>query len=47
MPGTRPDTIEALPGGIDAYYGCTRELLAVGGIDDALIGRLRERLLER
>ena len=44
---TRPDTMEALLGGIDAYYGCTRELLAVGGIDEALIGRLRERLLER
>ena len=44
---TRPDTLEALLGGIDAYYGCTRELLVVGGIDEALIGRLRERLLER
>ena len=46
MLATRPDTMEALLGGIDAYYGCMDELLAEGGIDAALIARLRERLLE-
>ena len=44
---TRPETMDALLRGIDEYYGCTAELLAVGCIDEALTERLRERLLER
>ena len=43
---TRPETMEAFLRGIDEYYGCTAEMLAVGGIDEALIERLRERLIE-
>ena len=41
-----PHTMESLLTGIDARYGSTGPLLALGGVDEALIGRLRERLLE-
>ena len=41
-----PRTMESLLRGIDARYGSTAPLLALGGVDEPLIARLRERLLE-
>lgn len=41
-----PRTMQSLLRGIDARYGSTAPLLALGGVDEPLIARLRERLLE-
>ena len=41
-----PHTMESLLDGIDARYGSTAPLLALGGVDEPLTARLRERLLE-
>ncbi len=41
-----PDTMRSLLRGIDERYGSTEALLALGGVDEPLIARLRERLLE-
>ncbi len=41
-----PHTMESLLTGIDARYGSTGPLLALGGVDEPLIARLREQLLE-
>ncbi len=41
-----PETMASLLRGIDERFGSTEALLALGGGDEALIGRLRERLLE-
>ena len=41
-----PETMQALLSGIDERYGSTEALLALGGVDEPLIARLRERLLE-
>jgi len=41
-----PATMQSLLRGIDERFGSTEALLALGGVDEALIARLRERLLE-
>lgn len=41
-----PGTMEALLRGIDERFGSTEALLALGGIGEPLVARLRERLLE-
>ena len=41
-----PETMRALLRGIDERHGSTAALLALGGVDEPLIARLRERLLE-
>lgn len=41
-----PDTMQSLLRGIDSRFGSTESLLALGGVDEPLIARLRERLLE-
>ena len=41
-----PETMRSLLSGIDARFGSTEALLALGGVDEPLIARLRERLLE-
>ena len=41
-----PETMQSLLSGIDERYGSTEALLALGGADEPLIARLRERLLE-
>lgn len=41
-----PETMQSLLSGIDERYGSTEALLALGGVDEPLIARLRERLLE-
>lgn len=42
-----PETMQSLLSGIDARFGSTEALLALGGVDERLIARLHERLLER
>ncbi|MYA18943.1 MAG: tyrosine-protein phosphatase [Chloroflexi bacterium] len=41
-----PATMQSLLRGIDDRFGSTEALLALGGVDEPLIARLRERLLE-
>ena len=41
-----PETMQSLLRGIDARFGSTEALLALGGVDERLIARLHERLLE-
>ena len=41
-----PETMQALLSGIDERYGSTEALLTLGGVDEPLIARLHERLLE-
>ena len=41
-----PETMQSLLSGIDERYGSTEALLALGSVDERLIARLRERLLE-